>query len=309
MTEKVLLAVDAGGTKTEYCVKSLRDGSMRSYVFGGSNYKSVGLEKTRASLVEGFISICNRENFSPSQVQGAVFGLSGCDTEQDMLIYKEMIKDIGLNDEVVGLYNDCELAFLAMADAPGLCIVAGTGSNCMAFQVGKPFIRAGGWGALLSDGGSGFWISQQILKDMLLHYDGSGPGREVYANIARHFGIKKSEDIQTRFTALGISEIASVARVIIDYAQEGDEYTCKIISLAQEQLWDLITTLIRRMGYSTDQTLSIVLNGGLFGNPWFLESFWQGLSLRVDNPLQRYLSATNTSDNAMRAAQKLFGNM
>jgi len=306
MKQKVLLAVDAGGTKTEYCVKNIENGEMRRYTYGGLNYKSIGLDRTRSNLITGFIAICDAESFGPEDVQGAVFGISGCDTDQDMQHYREMIRLIGLKDEVTSLYNDCELVFLATAGSPGICVVAGTGSNCMAFKEGKPVMRAGGWGAFLSDGGSGYWIAQQALKDMLLYHDGSGSDKPVYARIAKHFGIREQYEVTARFTSMDISEIASAARIILECAAEGDPYSQQITSAAHAQLWDLAAALVQRIGFSSDEMLDVVLNGSLFSNHWFLEYFWDGLAKRLPNPLVRYLATTNTSDNAMQVAHRLY---
>ncbi|MCL2864757.1 MAG: hypothetical protein FWE25_04345 [Lachnospiraceae bacterium] len=306
MKHKILLAVDAGGTKTEYCIKFLSDGKVSRYLYGGSNYKSVGLEATQANLIESFLEICRKENIRPSEVQRAVFGISGCDSEQDIQVYNQMISRTGLHDKRISLYNDCELAFQATTDAPGLCVVAGTGSNCMAFQVDKPIERAGGWGAFLSDGGSGYWIARYILEEMLLFSDGIGSNRAIYEKIACHFHIKNQLDIAACFTALSVSEIASVARVILDCAKDGDTYAQEVLHLAHVQLWNLAIALVKRMKYKQDEVLDVVLNGSLFRNTWFLENFWQGLVRQIENPLRQHLVATNTTENAMRMAHKLY---
>jgi N-acetylglucosamine kinase-like BadF-type ATPase len=205
------------------------------------------------------------------------------------------------------LYNDCELAFLAAADAPGLCVVVGTGSNCMAFYPNKPVLRAGGWGALLSDGGSGFWIAQKTMKEMLLFCDGVGPVQPVYKGIAEHFGINGFAAVQARFVDLDVPEIASCARVILEYAEKGDEYARKVVYGAHTALWELIEALKRRAAYAPEETLNVVLNGSLFKNKWFLDEFWSGLTQRASNPLNQYLVTEKTSENAMRLAERLYG--
>jgi len=307
MREKFLVAVDAGGSKTEYGLRSLSGGEMRHYVYGGSNYRTIGVERAHANLVESFHTTCKAEGLSLEDIQGAVFGIAGCDTPEDIDVYREIVGAIGLDETQTALYNDCELAFLAAAEAPGLCMVAGTGSNCMAFRPDQPVIRAGGWGALLSDGGSGFWIAQRIMKEMLLFADGSGTDRPVYAGIARHFGIDKLSAVQGRFLAMDVAEIASSTRVILEYAESGDSYAREVAREAHLELWELATTLVRRMDYTSEEALHVVLTGSLFKNQWFLEEFWRGLMERTPNPLHRYLVTANTSENAMRLAERLYG--
>jgi len=307
MRQKFLVAVDAGGSKTEFGIRPLSGGDIRRYVYGGSNYRSIGLEKASVNLIESFHISCKAEGLCLEDIQGAVFGIAGCDTPEDMRVYRELVGTIGLGDTQTALYNDCELAFLAAATAPGLCVVAGTGSNCMAFHPDQAVSRAGGWGALLSDGGSGFWIAQQVLRDMLLFCDGSGFDRPVYAGIARHFGMDDFASVQVRFAAMDVSEIASCARVILEYAGAGDAYAREVVQAAHLALWELAMTLTRRMEYAPEEALHVVLNGSLFKNQWFLEQFWNGLSERIPNPLQRHLVTANTSENAMRLAERLYG--
>jgi len=307
MREKVLVAVDAGGSKTEYGIRSLSGGNVRHYVYGGSNYKSLGLKKAYDNLVEGFFTTCEAEGLGLEDIQGAVFGIAGCDAPEDMRVYREMVGAIGLDDAQTMLYNDCELAFLATAQAPGFCMVAGTGSNCMAFHPGRPLSKAGGWGALLSDGGSGFWIAQQVMRDMLMFADGSGPDRPVYASIARHFGIDDLSAVQARFTVMNVSEIASAARVVLECAEAGDAYAQEMADRAHAALWELTTTATGRMAYMSEEPLQVVLTGSLFKNQWFLKRFWNGLTERIPNPLHQHLVTANTSENAMRLAEKLYG--
>ena len=308
MSRKVLVAVDAGGSKTEYAIRSLSGGDVRHYVYGGSNYKSVGLERAYENLVASFHTTCEVEGLSLEDIQGAVFGLAGCDTSEDMRVFRELVGAIGLASEKAAIYNDCELAFLAAAKAPGFCVVVGTGSNCMAFHPNRPVVKAGGLGALLSDGGSGFWIAQQVMRDMLMFCDGSGANRPVYAGIARHFGIAEDfSDVHLKFAPMGVPDIASCARVILEYAEEGDAYAREIVHNAHLELWQLVTTAIGRMGYVPEETLQVVLNGSLFKNEWFLQQFWEGLTQRLPNRLERHLVTANTSENGMRLAESLYG--
>jgi len=307
MRQKVLVAVDAGGSKTEYGIRSLDGGEVRHYVYGGSNYKSVGLEKAYANLVESFFTTCKAEGLALEDIHGAVFGLAGCDTTEDMRVFREFVDAIGLDDAKAAIYNDCELAFLATAKAPGFCVVAGTGSNCMAFHPGRPVVKAGGLGALLSDGGSGFWVARKVMRDMLQFCDGSGSNRPIYEGVLRHFGIDGFSSVHLRFASMGVPEIASCAQMILEYAEDGDVYAREVAHAAHLELWELVTTAVGRMKYSPEEVLQVVLNGSLFKNKWFLEQFWGGLAKRIPNTLEQHLITAKTSENAMRLAESLYG--
>ena len=65
--------------------------------------------------------------------------------------------------------SDVELAHAAaFGGGPGLLVVAGTGSIAVARDRRGRWRRAGGWGQLLGDEGSGFWIGRAALRDPLL---------------------------------------------------------------------------------------------------------------------------------------------
>ena len=306
MKQQILLAADAGGSKTAYCLKFLPGGERRYLTFGGSNYKVSGIEVARENLITRLLQALEGEGIGLQDIQGAVFGIAGLDVPEDARVYGELIAELGLGDRAV-IYNDCELAFLATARAPGLCLVAGTGSNCMAFHPSRPMIQVGGMGAFLSDGGSGFWIAQQVMRDMLRFADGVIPGRPLYDVVARHFGVGTTADIPLRFAVMEVPEIATAARVIIAAATEGDPDALAVVNGALEQLWELARTAMGRMAYEPGETLDVVLNGSLFKGRWFLDAFWQGLTAQTKNPLRQHLVTCNTSDTAMGMAEQLFG--
>ena len=69
----------------------------------------------------------------------------------------------------VTAYSDVELAHAAaFGGGPGVLIAAGTGSIAFARDTRGRRRRAGGWGQLLGDEGSGFWIGRAALRDAVL---------------------------------------------------------------------------------------------------------------------------------------------
>jgi hypothetical protein len=69
----------------------------------------------------------------------------------------------------VAAVSDVELAHAAaFGGGPGVLVVAGTGSIAVARDRRGRWRRAGGWGQLLGDEGSGFWIGRAALRDPIL---------------------------------------------------------------------------------------------------------------------------------------------
>ena len=77
------------------------------------------------------------------------------------------------------------------APGPGVAAIAGTGSNV--FGVGSAGAgtrtwRAGGWGHLLGDEGSGYWLGVESIKAALRDREASGPATALSEAAPAFFG-------------------------------------------------------------------------------------------------------------------------
>ena len=74
----------------------------------------------------------------------------------------------------VDVSNDAHTAVWGgLGDGPGVAVLAGTGSIAMARDADSRLARAGGWGYLLGDEGSGYWLGREALRATLRVYDGA----------------------------------------------------------------------------------------------------------------------------------------
>ena len=81
--------------------------------------------------------------------------------------------DTGIRDAV--LAHDSTTSFLgALGDARGAVVASGTGVVTLA--VGRDAIaRVDGWGYIMGDAGSGYWIGREALDAVMRAFDGRGP--------------------------------------------------------------------------------------------------------------------------------------
>ena len=67
----------------------------------------------------------------------------------------------------VQVISDAQAAFLgAVGDGPGVLVLAGTGSIVVAHDGRGRWTRAGGFGPLVGDEGSGFWLGREWLRSL-----------------------------------------------------------------------------------------------------------------------------------------------
>lgn len=216
-----LLAVDGGGTKTEFFIECIETKERISEIYGSSNYKSSSSEAARENILQGFLSFSRKHSIPPDSIKGAVFGFSGCDTDEDMAFYQTVVQEIGLNNARIRVCNDSEMVLEAVADE-GLCVVAGTGTIAMGLRKDGRKVRVGGWGIPLSDEGSGWWIGAGALKAYIRWCDRLEPVSPVFEKIHLWLQAQSSRDGAEKAAALSNREIASLAHCVMDSAQEGD---------------------------------------------------------------------------------------
>ena len=76
----------------------------------------------------------------------------------------------------IALSSDVEIALVgALGQRLGIVVLAGTGSAAYGVNRAGDALLVGGWGYLLGDEGSGYWIGAEALR-LLARASGSAPG-------------------------------------------------------------------------------------------------------------------------------------
>jgi N-acetylglucosamine kinase-like BadF-type ATPase len=151
--------------------------------------------------------------------------------------------------------NDVVAAWAAATDAqPGIGVISGTGSNV--FGVGRDgrSWRAGGWGHLLGDEGSGYWIGSESIKLALHDRDGTGPHTAFREQAQSFFGVPSPEALaaQVYSKPLTKAEIAAFARVAGTLAERGERDALALYERAARELGAQIAAVIRETGLGDD---------------------------------------------------------
>lgn len=272
-----LLAVDGGGTKTEFCVYHVENREEWHYTTGTGNYKTSGIDVMLRSLEEGSQWICGDLGISLNDLEYSVFGMSGCDSGEDYRIISEGIEKTGFQRDKYYLCNDGELAFHAQADAPGIVIIAGTGSIVIGIDKDGSSVRAGGWGYGYSDIGSGYWIGNEALKYSLLYCDGCRPFSRLYEAVRVFLGAADFETLPYRITQIQeCPEIARVAVCVIEQAEKGCECAKRILMEGADALALQVSGVYTRMK-DTYGTLTVVCSGGAISKGYYRKCLEQKL--------------------------------
>jgi N-acetylmuramic acid 6-phosphate etherase len=138
--------------------------------------------------------------------------------------------------------SDLETA-LAAADGcctPSSCarviIISGTGSCCYGRNPSGQVAKAGGWGHVLGDRGSGYDIALSALRAAMMEYDRSGRWPRLGAEILRALLLNSPNELVSWAQGAAKPEIAALAIEVFSSAAAGDRLAKRILSEAAEAL-------------------------------------------------------------------------
>jgi len=265
-----VLGIDAGGTKT-VCVLADAHGAIVAEARGpGANLHAAGelaVEKVLHELMEEAIG--DRE-----VVPAAIcLGIAGVDRADEMQIVRAIMRRIGHKSRVL-VVNDALIALVAGArDDPGIVIVAGTGSIVYGRSGAGEAARAGGWGHMIGDEGSGYWIGREALAAVMRGADGRGPETALTDEILGHFGVADVSRLprivyDREMPRMSVAELGPIVQSV---ASSGDAVALRILERAAEELVLAARSVTSRLEMRGD-AFTFFLSGGVFRVvPWLAD--------------------------------------
>ena len=199
-------------------------------------------------------------------------GMAGADRAADAEVVGAIMRRIGYKARTL-VVNDALVALVAGAgDGPGVAVVTGTGSIVYGRNTMDKAARAGGWGHILGDEGSGFWIGRKALASVVRAADGRGPATLLTPRVLSHFGIRSISDLVQLlyYRDVALPAIAALGQVVQRANDDGDEVAGLILAGAADELMIAAASVVRRLEM-TLASFPFVLAGGIFsGVPWLL---------------------------------------
>jgi N-acetylglucosamine kinase-like BadF-type ATPase len=166
----------------------------------------------------------------------------------------------------VAVSSDAEVALWgALPAGEGVAVVAGTGSIALARDavLGRQ-ARAGGYGYLLGDDGSAFWLGREAVRAALAAAEGRGPPTRLTAVLE---GLVAAR--------LNPQRLASLAPLVSRAAADGDPLACAILSQAGKALSQIALAAARSAWpHGPPEDLKVATCGGVWqAGPPLLEPF------------------------------------
>ncbi|GAA1945256.1 N-acetylglucosamine kinase [Microbacterium deminutum] len=249
-----VVAIDAGQTGMK--VRVHHDGRSEDIVFAGIGTH----EPLLPQLAEVVRAAITRTAANPDVVTAGVSGLTDRDSDPAALL--ALLQDTGIHHAV--LAHDSTTSFLgALGDARGAVVASGTGVVTLA--VGRESTaRVDGWGYIMGDAGSGYWIGREALDAVMRAYDGRGPRTALSAPVQERWPDLSHAYIALQAAEDRVSIVASFAAHVARCADEDDPVAVDITDAAGQQLAHSVMTALRQIAHADDEGFAVCALGGVF---------------------------------------------
>jgi N-acetylglucosamine kinase-like BadF-type ATPase len=256
-----VVGIDAGGTKTVGLLADEGGAVVAEARAGGANLQTHGelqVEKVFDEIFEGLGAFGHG-------AAAVCVGIAGVDRPRDESVIRGVLKRLGHRDRA-RVVNDAVIALVAGAPARhGIVVLAGTGSIVYGQDPGGRIARAGGYGYLLADEGSAYWLGHQALRSAVRSADGRGPETRLGALVLEALGAASVPDLVPRVyeQALPRFEVAKLAALVQRAADAGDLPAASLLDAAASELALGVHAVARRLAFGPD-AFPVVLAGGAF---------------------------------------------
>ncbi len=260
----IYLGIDGGGSKTS-CLIGDETNVLGTGTGGASNLVRVGEAQARESLSGAIRQACAVANLNPSQIGSVCIGLAGAARSEISELVTRIVSEIVpgkvkvVGDNVIAL----EAAF---GGGPGVIVIAGTGSIAYGRNREGQTARAGGWGFVISDEGSGHWIGRTAVAAALGSWD-EDPAQNLrlIEVLMKSWRVETIEQLVPAANATPPPDFAALFPAVLSLADSGDRIARDVLTQAGTQLANLAGILIRRL-FPQAGAVPVAMSGGVFGS-------------------------------------------
>ena len=267
--EKYHLALDSGGSKVLGIlynedfqpIRTVRTGSLRP-----NTTPEDRIRRNIADIISGLEL--------PGLTIGRVSGIVDCG-----LLHEEIAK-VCTVEETRGCGEFAAGMWAAEIFGDGILALAGTGATLFARYNGHS-CGTGGYGAAVSDEGSGYWVAREAFNAAILDDQERGPRTLLTDMISEHFGMDRENFHDAVFRVYSqerlspVACVASCAPLVSRAAEAGDEIAMRILENAGRGLAEQVLYLVRKNDLPHD--LPVTISGSVWRSHRILFDTFRGI--------------------------------
>ncbi|PJN90117.1 N-acetylglucosamine kinase [Bacillus sp. mrc49] len=247
-----IIGVDGGGTKTEAVAYGVAGNKISEGKAGYGNLL-INEEHAIANIIQA-IEQCKApiENGKCLYICLGLAGYGGVKNPQG--IKSALTKAFNIPFTIV---NDGIIAHAALLKGKdGVLTISGTGAVSIGTHDGA-VEQAGGWGHLLGDEGSGYWIAMKAFINMTKEDDEGLEQSQLTGALLSKLGSQRVGDLKKFIYSATKADIAAFVPLIVEQAEAGDEISEKILIQAGYHLAKNALDVCRKLNVGENVTIAM----------------------------------------------------
>ncbi len=268
------LGVDGGKSSTTALIGDSSGRVIGCGRGGPSNHvqeDDAGRAKLTGAVQECVLQACHQAglNYETVRFQSACLGFSGGPVDKEPIL-RELLRCARMT-----VTHDALIALSGATNGePGVVVIAGTGSIAFGRNAAGRTARAGGWGYIFGDEGSGFDITRQALRAALRFEEGWGQATSLHEALLYDSNASDANEALHNFYTIDFprDRIAAMSKLVDKAAIAGDPAATQILDAAAQQLAALVWA-VRDQLFQPTESPRISYAGGVFQSARVLDRF------------------------------------
>ena len=235
-----VLGLDVGGTHSR--ARLVRDDELVGEASGPSaSLAAAGRERAAVAMA----AVLEELGLGPGAGLDAVcIGTAGTSARESEAFLVELLSPLTSTGPVV-VVNDARLVLAAGGLTDGIACIAGTGSIAVGVVAGREE-RAGGWGYLLGDEGSGYWVTRMAVRELAERHDSHDEfGLLGHALLSATGCADLKSLFQLWYDRSSPDAWAGLAPLVLDC---GDSFSLDVTDAAATALAAIVSSVHERLG-------------------------------------------------------------
>ncbi len=255
------MGIDGGGSTLRITIVDTDLDSVSTVTGKSVNPNLIGHDRAQALIRQSITEVLRRPGMLPRDIAAVGIGVAGASNLHSRAWLTQTIAP-ALPESMMIASSDLEIALVgALAQRHGILLLAGTGSAVYGVSPAGRQLQIGGWGYLLGDEGSSYWIGLQLLRHIVDEYDsGSVANSDALSwQCLQSLGLTEPRELIAwlyRAQEAPAARVASLAKQVLDAAAsggknatDGNNAASKILDAAANSFVRQLAIMQRRLDY------------------------------------------------------------
>ena len=262
-----VLGLDGGGTQTRAALADMTGQIIGAGLSGAGKLAAVTPPEALAAALAAADAALRQAGQTRAAVLSVCAGVAGVSYADRRAQFLRSLQNAFPQAQVT-VEPDYAIALSgATGGAPGVIVIAGTGSAAYGENAAGETHRTGAYGYLLDDSGSGYGVGRAALAAVLQAADGTGPATTLTERLLDALQVSSLTEIVPAVYSGSLSRvaIAGLSRIVAEAAAEDQDAVARaLLQRAGGTLAQLVHGVTQRLFPDVSAPFPVVQIGGLW---------------------------------------------